>query len=240
MRNAILLLSLLIAGGTGVEAGQGAQPARGGLSLTVTDAGGMRLPGVDVDLVGPTDRRGETDANGQISFASLQPGTYRLRFTGEAIVSFEREVALAAGKVMPVDITLNRAPAAPAAPVATPDERPGPIADPEILSIVRVLEQEFIGRAPRQESLLSCSGTLRATMIQLNEPLPERLYDTADAVYYVVGGQGTILIEGQETRLETNDFASVPRGTLHAFERRGSRPLVLLALLGGAPCEAAR
>jgi mannose-6-phosphate isomerase-like protein (cupin superfamily) len=74
-------------------------------------------------------------------------------------------------------------------------------------------------------------------MIQLNEPQAERLYDDADAVYYVLGGQGTIRINGQATRIDTNGFASVPRGAAHSFERRGSRALVLLAVLGGTPCE---
>jgi mannose-6-phosphate isomerase-like protein (cupin superfamily) len=38
----------------------------------------------------------------------------------------------------------------------------------------------------------------------------------------------------------TNAFLSVPRGSSHAFERRGGRPLVLLAVLGGEPCETAK
>ena len=29
-------------------------------------------------------------------------------------------------------------------------------------------------------------------MIQLNEALPERLYENADAIYYVLGGEGSV------------------------------------------------
>lgn len=240
MRTAFFLLSFCV---TGVlpAAAQGAQPARAGLAITVTDPAGVRLDEVDVALVGPTDRRGETDGSGQVNFASLQPGSYRLRFEGAAVVAFEREVTLGPGKVLPLDVTLTRAEAAPPPSPPTVEAAPEPpLGDRRTLSVVQVLESDFIGREARQESLLSCSGVLRATLVQLNEPQAERLYDTADAVYYVIGGEGVIRMGGSDTRLDTNDLASVPRGTLHAIERRGSRPLVLIAVLGGAPCEVVR
>jgi quercetin dioxygenase-like cupin family protein len=77
-------------------------------------------------------------------------------------------------------------------------------------------------------------------MIQLNETLPERLYDTGEATYYVLGGEGTSRIDGRESKLETGAFVSVPRGTTHSFTREGRRPLILLATLSGAPCEEVR
>ncbi len=241
-----LLLSLFLAGVSHAEAQRGAAPpARSGVAMTVTDPIGSRLEGVEVELLGLSDRRGHTDPNGQINFPSLQAGTYRLRFSGSDVIAFEREVTLRAGQVSTVDVTLNRLPPPPPAPEPPPPVEAPPVVtvllgQPQILSIVQLLEQDFIGRQPRRESLLSCSGLLRATMIQLNEPMPERLYDEGDAVYYVLGGQGTIRMNGLETRLDTNGFASVPRGTLHSFERRGNRALVLLAVLGGSPCEEAR
>ena len=108
------------------------------------------------------------------------------------------------------------------------------------MSVVEVLEKEFVGRNPRRESLLSCSGTTRSTMLQVNEPLPERMYTDADVVYYVLGGEGTMRLNGKDTRIATNGFLSVPRGASHSFEKRGNRTLVLLAVLGGEPCEAAK
>jgi hypothetical protein len=243
-----LLLSLFLGGFAHAEAAQrGAAPppARSGIAMTVTDPVGGRLEGVEVELLGLSDRRGHTDPNGQINFPSLQAGTYRLRFSGGEVIAFEREVTLRAGQVTTVDVTLNRVPPAPPpleppAPVEAPPPVTAVLGQPRMFSIVDLLEQEFIGRQPRRESLLSCSGELRASMIQLNDPMPERLYDEADAVYYVLGGQGTIRLNGLETRLDTNGFASVPRGTLHSFERRGNRALVLLAILGGSPCEEAK
>jgi mannose-6-phosphate isomerase-like protein (cupin superfamily) len=77
-------------------------------------------------------------------------------------------------------------------------------------------------------------------MIQLNEPMPERVYESADIVYYVLAGEGSVVLDSRTSRIATNGFISVPRGTVHSFERRGSRPLVLLAVLGGEPCERAR
>ena len=95
-----------------------------------------------------------------------------------------------------------------------------------------------MGKQPRRETLLSCSGNERAAMIQLNEPMPERLYENADAIYYVLGGEGTLMLNGKEMKLGLNGFASVPRGTSHSFSKRGNRLLVLLSVLSGEPCEA--
>jgi hypothetical protein len=227
------------------------QPAgRSGVAMTVVDARGATIPDVKVDMTGPTPRDGVTDDSGQLNFPGLQPGTYRLRFSGDAVTTFEREVALRAGQIEKFTVTLNPAPPPPdpppPAPVAPPPPAPapavgvGPAGDLQSLVITDVLEKEFVARAPRRESLLSCSGNMRTTMIQLNEPLPERLYAGADAVYYVLGGEGTMRVDGRDNRLVTNSYVSVPRGTLHAFTRRGNRPLILLAVLSGEPCEEAR
>jgi hypothetical protein len=190
---------------------------------------------------------GETDSDGQVNFPGLQAGTYKLRFTGDPIITFEKEVTVRAGQIANFDISVSSAPppkAAPPAPVAAPPPPPaavvGPIGQPQALSVPDVLEKEFIGRQPRRESLLSCSGSTRTTMIQLNEPQPERLYSDADAVYYVIGGEGSAVINGKELKLATNGFVSVPRATSHSFQRRGNRPLILLAVLSGSPCETAR
>ena len=216
--------------------------------MTLVDAKGATLPGVNVEMTGPVPRDGVTDAGGQLNFPGLQAGTYRLRFSGDAIVTFEREVALRAGQIEKLSITLNAAPpppappapAAPALPPPAPAAKSGPAGEVQSLIVTDVLEKDFVGRAGRRESLLSCSGNMRTTMIQLNEPLPDRLYADADAMYYVLGGEGAIRLNGRDTRIVTNGYISVPRGTLHAFTRRGNRPLVLLAVLSGEPCEEAK
>src|SRR5687768_2657957 len=71
-----------------------APPARAGMALTVTNPLGATLAGIQVEIIGASDRSGETNASGQISFTGMQAGTYRVRFTGERVVWFEREVTL--------------------------------------------------------------------------------------------------------------------------------------------------
>jgi hypothetical protein len=222
--------------------------ARGGMAVTVTDPSGATISGVGVEILGVSDRSGETNASGQINFTGMQAGTYRLRFIGDEVIAFEREITLRANQVADVDVTLHPAPPPrvvtvdpePAPAAADPPDAAGPAGQPQLLSIVDLLDKEFVGRQPRRESLLSCSGDLRTTMIQLNEPQPDRLYADAESAYYVLGGEGTVVMNGRETTLQTNGFVSVPRGVTHSFVRRGNRPFVLLATLSGQPCEEAR
>jgi hypothetical protein len=204
-----------------------------------------------VDAAGPTPRNGETTDSGIFNLPGLQPGTYRLRFSNKAVNTFEKEVALRAGQILDLDIALTMAPPPPAplpappapAPVVIKETVPapvGPIGQPLNLSVPDVLEKDFVGKQPRRETLLSCSGSLRVMMIQLNEPMPDRLYENADATYYVIGGEGTLRRGSTNVSLSTNGYTSVPRGTMHAFTRRGNRPLILLATLSGEPCEQAK
>jgi mannose-6-phosphate isomerase-like protein (cupin superfamily) len=216
------------------------------MAVTVTSPQGATIGGVAVELMGPTERSGETNASGQVNFPGLQAGTYRLRFTGDKVTAFEKEVTVRGGQVADVDVTLTAAPEpkvivkeAPA-PAPTATAAAGPKGQPVTYAIGELLEKEFVGKQPRRETLLSCSGNERAAMIQLNEAMPERLYENADAIYYVLGGEGTLMLNGKEMKLGLNGFASVPRGTSHSFSKRGSRLLVLLSVLSGEPCEQAK
>ncbi len=218
------------------------------MAITVTDPKGLTLAGIQVSVTGTTPRSGETDGSGNVNFTGLMAGTYRLRFDGEKWISFEREVTVRAGQVLDVDVALNPAPEppppppqpAPAPEPVAPATRVGPKGQPQTIAILDWLDKEFVGRDPRRESILSCSGNERATILQLNEPMPQRLYEEADVVYYVLGGEGSVSLDGKNARVATNGFVSVPRGTPHSFEKRGNRPLMLLAVLGGEPCERAK
>jgi mannose-6-phosphate isomerase-like protein (cupin superfamily) len=218
--------------------------SRTALVVTATDPSGATLPGVRVEVLGAADRTGETDSSGTLRFANMRPGTYRVRFSGPTIITFEREAVVRAGQTADLDVTLYPAPEeAPQEPEPAP-EQPAPVAapqgpagEPKLLSILELLEKEFIGRQPRKETLLGCSGNLRSTMIQLNEPQPERLYENAESTYYVLGGEGAIRLNGRESALVTGSFALVPRGTSHAFIRKGRRPLILLSTLSGEACQ---
>ena len=215
------------------------------MAITVTDPAGATLGTVSVAADGPTARSGETNGSGQVNFPGLLAGVYRLRFEGDDVVAFEKEVTLRPGQVMSLDVMLNRAkkvvpPPAPAPVVVPPPAAPksGPAGQPQQVSVAKVLESEYVGKSPRRESLLSCSGNTRTTMLQVNQPMPERMYADADIVYYVIAGEGTMKLDGKESKLALNDFVSIPRGGSHSFERRGNRMLVLLSVLGGEACDA--
>jgi mannose-6-phosphate isomerase-like protein (cupin superfamily) len=218
--------------------------ARAGMAITVTDPAGATLGTVSVAADGPTVRGGETNGSGQVNFPGLLAGVYRLRFEGDDVVAFEKEVTLRPGQVMSVDVMLNRAkkvapPPAPTPVVAAapPAPKKGPAGQPQQVSVPRVLESDYVGKNPRRESLLSCSGDTRTTMLQVNQPMPERMYADADVVYYVIAGEGTMRLDGKESKLALNDFVSIPRGGSHSFERKGNRMLVLLSVLGGEACD---
>ena len=206
------------------------------------------MSGITVELLGVSERSAETNSSGQVNFPALQAGTYRLRFSGDRVITFEREVTIRAGQVADVDVSLNEAPPPPEpppapapAPAPPPAAAVGPAGQPQTQSIVELVERELIqNNQPRRETLVSCSGNTRTTLVQLNQDQPERLYDTAEATYYVVAGEGAMRIGGRDTAIAAGTFLSIPRNTTHAVIRRGRRPLILLATLSGAPCEQAR
>ena len=225
--------------------------ARGGIAITVTDASGATIPEVSVELIGPTARTVVTDAGGQANFPGLQAGTYRLRFTGDAVTAFEREVTIRATQITKLPITLSAAPAprevavapAPAPPVPAPPLPPavGPVGQAQILSLVDLVERDLIGNnVPRRDALVACSGNTRTMLVQLNEPQAQRVYAGAESLYYVVAGEGAIAAGGRDIPLQAGVYASLPRGTTHALTRKGRRPLILLAVLSGEPCEQAK
>ena len=224
------------------------------MAITVTDPRGVTLPGIHVEVLGVSDRGGDTNASGHINFPAIQPGTYRMRFSGDTVIAFEKEIAIRSGQVANIDVTLNPAPEAPAPPPrdAPPPPPPaaappppkatvGPAGQPQAISIVDLVERESIGgNQPRRETLVSCSGNTRTTLVQLNQDQAERLYDAAEVSYYIVAGEGAVRLGGRDTALAAGGFVSLPRGTAHTIVRRGRRPLIVVATLSGEPCEQPR
>jgi mannose-6-phosphate isomerase-like protein (cupin superfamily) len=219
------------------------------LAFTVTSPQGATLAGVRVEVLGASDRTSDTNSSGQVTFPGLQAGTYRVRFSGERVISFEKEITLRPGQIGNVDITLNAAAPPPAPPPppppAEPEEPPapavGPAGQPRNLSIVDLIERDLIpNNQPRRDTLVACSGNTRSTLVQLNQDQPQRLYDTAEVTYYVVAGEGAVKMDGRDIAISAGSFVSIPRGTAHAIGRRGRRPLIMLATLSGTPCEQAR
>jgi hypothetical protein len=219
------------------------------MAITVTDPQGMTLPGVHVEVVGLSDRSAETNGSGQANFTAMQAGTYRVRLSGERVITFEKEVVVRAGQIADVDVMLSLAPPppppppppAPAPVVAASAPSVGPAGEARVASIVGMIEKDLIpGNQPRRDSLVSCSGNMRTTLVQLNQDQAERLYDTAEVTYYVVAGEGAVRLGGRDTKLVAGNFVSIPRGTAHSIVRSGRRPLILLSTLSGTPCEEPR
>ena len=93
------------------------------MAITITNPQGGTLSGINVELMGATARSGVSNDSGQMNFPGLQAGTYRLRFSGNEVITLERDVTLRAGEIADVDVTLNPAPPPPkvvAAPAAPP------------------------------------------------------------------------------------------------------------------------
>jgi mannose-6-phosphate isomerase-like protein (cupin superfamily) len=216
------------------------------MAITVTDTRGGTLQGVQVEVLGASDRTGETNASGQVNFPGMQAGTYRVRFSGDAVITFEREIAVRAGQIASVDVSLNPAPPRAEPPPPLPPPAPaapsvGPAGKPQTLPIVDLIEQDLIrNNEPRRDTLIACSGNTRITLVQLNQDQPERLYDGAEVTYYVVAGEGSVRVDGRDSALGPSSFVSLPRGSAHSLTRRGRRPLIVFVTLSGVPCEQAR
>jgi mannose-6-phosphate isomerase-like protein (cupin superfamily) len=213
------------------------------MAITVTTAAGATIEGVHVDVDGPMDRMGETNAAGQVNFPGLPAGTYRLRFTGDSLITLEREAVLQGGRVTQVQVTLNAAEAKkeePVPPAAPPPPAVGPVGSPQWGSLTDLAKRALDSKPVRREVLLACSGNARSVLLLLSENQPDRVYDDAEATYYVLDGQGTIKIGEQPGDVAAGSFVAVPRGMTYSITRRGNKPLVMLWVLSGSRCEEAR
>jgi len=175
-------------------------------------------------------------------FRSLRPGTYRLRFEREGFTTLEREVVVRAGQPPNVSVVLTAAPVektptptpTPVAPA--PPARPTRPVDALALSLTDFLEKNFVGSAPLKTSMLVCSDGGTARLVQVRDPLENQQHADTDEFLYVVAGEGTVRVKEQETKVRSGFFAFVPRGFPHSLRRQGRNPLIVLSVLGGAPC----
>lgn len=216
--------------------------------LFITDGSGRQVEGVTVNVIGPVDRELKSPASGPTRIEGLRAGTYRLRFTREGFITFEKEITWRAGTAAPeLSITLTPAPPAPTPPPPppapakaepAPSKLPPPGA-PKTMSLLDFIEKNFIsGREPQKEDLIGCSGVGQTMLWQIRDPWSGRRHESADAMIYVVAGDGTLKLGDRDVAVTNGSFAVVPRGTSYGFTRRGRNPLIVLAVLSGAPCAA--
>lgn len=257
---ALLLLTLLQAPAAPAQPAPAAatqapkpRPAATGGSTTnalffITDPAGTSIEGVKVTITGPADREATSPAGGFTRVQGLRAGTYRARFAHERFITFEKEFSWRAGTATPeLSITLNPAPTAPpppppaaAAPVAPPPSaapKLPPPGAPKTVGLPEFIEKNFIsGREPQKENLIGCSGVGQALLWQVREPWNSRQHESADGMLYVIGGEGRLKLGDREFTVAAGAFAVVPRGTTYSLSRSGRNPLVVLAMLAGAPC----
>jgi mannose-6-phosphate isomerase-like protein (cupin superfamily) len=225
--------------------GRAAAPAQAPATatITVTDLGGAPLADVRVFLIGSLDRSGSTQPNGTVRFDGLRPGTYRLRFEKEGFVLFEREIEVRAGQPAPTPSVALRPAPPPPDPPAAPEPANGftlpPPGKATTVNVPDFIERNLIGNnQPQKVSSVSCSGVGNTLLWQVREPWEDREHAGADAMLYVVGGEGTLRLDGRDVQLQAGTFVQIPRATSYSLARRGRSPvLYVLATLVGEPCQ---
>ena len=241
---AILPLFLSMPATVAAQRPRAAAPAQASTAttITVTDSTGAPIGDVRVVLTGPLDRSGSTQTNGTIRFDGLRTGTYRARFEKEGYVPFEREVEIRAGQPAPSPaVTLTSVPvAAPPPPPAAASKSAAlpPPGKPLTIAVPDYIERNFItNKEPQKVSTVGCSGLANTLLWQIRESWDNRQHADADAMLYVIGGEGAVRLDGRDTPVEAGSFAQVPRGTSYGLIRRGRNPLIILATLAGEPCQ---
>jgi mannose-6-phosphate isomerase-like protein (cupin superfamily) len=227
------------------RSGAASAPPSTTATITVTDLSGAPIPEARVTLKGSLDRSGSTQPNGVVRFDGLRPGIFRLRFEKEAFVTLEREIEVRAKQPAP-DLTVALSPAPPPPPAPAPPPAPEPPKSRELppagkamsMNVPDFLERNFITNSqPQKVSPVSCSGLGNAVLWQVREPWDNRQHAAADAMLYVVSGDGTLRLDGRDAALQAGSFAQVPRATSYSLSRRGRSPvLIVLAVVVGEPC----
>ena len=222
-----------------------AAPATGAIDIRVTDRTGRTVPGARVTAEGPSSRDAKSDNSGFIGFRSMTAGTYRLRAEAEGYFTFEKEVALKAGPVLPVELALSPAPPPPAPPppppvVAAPSAAPPPPppGNPRVLSLLDIAERSLNGREPVRTVPIGCSGQSNAQLRVVRETLQSPAPADADDMLYVIAGEGSVALGGKTTPVTAGWFSIVPRGSTATVARKGRNPMILLSIVGGPTCEA--
>jgi mannose-6-phosphate isomerase-like protein (cupin superfamily) len=205
----------------------------------VTDQDGSPVSDVRVALSGPAQREARSE-QGRLVFENIPSGKYVLTFQREGFQTLEREITARGGAPVDVKVALTRAPEPPPPPKPRPPLTPvAPIvvAEPVVIDVPTFIEKNFVGRSASKTSLLGCAAAGEATLIQLREPLPQHVHDTADEYFYVIAGEGSAHLGNQSPQaLHAGVFVLVPRGVSHALMNSGRTPLVVISIKGGEKC----
>ena len=103
----ILTFLLTVAVMAGLPAATAAQTFTGRVDVTITDSTGAVLPGVTVDLTGPQNRTAVSDAQGEVHFLNLAPGTYGVSAKLQGFGDFmSSNVVVLTGAVVPLRVVM--------------------------------------------------------------------------------------------------------------------------------------
>jgi len=92
----------------GFESSASAQVFTGRIDVTIEDSTGGRLPGVNVDLTGPTNQTQVSDSQGQVHFLNLPVGTYAIKAALQGFNTYNNpQVVVATGAATPLAIRLG-------------------------------------------------------------------------------------------------------------------------------------
>src|SRR5687767_2658132 len=213
-------------------------------TLTVTDLSGAPIPDARVTLSGSLDRSGSTQTNGTVRFDGLRAGTYRLRIVKDNFITLEREFEWRAGQPAPSPSVSLARDDRPAPPPPSPSPPPPskatmpPPGQPVSVSLPDFIEKNYISNnQPQKTSGVACSGLAQTVLWQIRESWENRQHADADAMLYVIGGEGTLRLGGRDINMQAGHFASVPRASAYSLVRRGRNPLIVMATLVGEPCS---
>lgn len=210
------------------------------VDVHVTDRTGATLEAAHVIAEGPMSRDGVTDRSGAITFKNMTAGTYRLRIEHSGFFTLEKEVTLKAGVAGTADAALTAAP-----PPPPPPEAPAPVAplpptlvagDPRVLSIPDLAEKEILSKDTNRETAIGCSGATAVRLILTRDAIAAHTHVDADETLYVVAGEATLKLGGQDYALAAGSLAIVPRGAEHTLARKGKNPVIFLSTLNGPTC----
>lgn len=222
-------------------------PATTTALIFVNDGAGMPIENVTIMVSGLLEREAKSPSSGPTRIQGLKAGTYRLRFVRDGFITFEKELTWRAGTAAPeIAVTLNAAPApppppppppAPPAAAPAPETKLPPPGTPKTMQLADFIDNNIISsRDGHKENIVGCSGNGQAIVWQVRDPWDGRQHPAADGMIYVIAGEGTLKLGGSDIPLTPGSFAVVPRGTTYGFIRRGRNPLIVLAVLSGAPC----
>jgi len=214
------------------------------MTVRVTDSAGAPLVGAKVTATGPAIRAGVTDATGTVRFLAMRAGNYRVRFESATTITLERDVVLRAGSE-PIEAAPTPAPPPPPPPPApepTHDQisNRGPLQAPQprTVAIPEFVERNMLGgKEPAKTSQVACGATSVTNLLQIRDPLKDIVHPDAEALIYVVGGEGVLALPIADVQLVAGTFSLVPRGTKYTLQRRGRSGLVLLETLTDTPCQ---